>query len=115
MRTAAIDMCKAAKQSGCTVIVSGSDATDHTDMYLNGGADYVIIGEAELTLLELVNKNDADLIKGIAFKKEETVVRTGGREVLKHLDELPMPAWDLIEIEKYKSMWLNHHGYFLLI
>lgn len=112
MRNAALEMCKAAKQLGCTVIVSSSDATDHTAMYLNEGADYVIIGEAEHTLLELINKNETEKINGIALKKNNTVVKTAGRSVLKNLDELPMPAWDLVEIEKYKSVWLSNHGYF---
>jgi anaerobic magnesium-protoporphyrin IX monomethyl ester cyclase len=54
MREAAVQMVKAAKVGGCTVIVSGADMTDHPDVYLNAGADVVIIGEGESTLHELV-------------------------------------------------------------
>ena len=38
---------------GATVIVHGSDATDHAEEYLRNGADYVLVGEAERTLCEL--------------------------------------------------------------
>ena len=55
MREAAFTMIRSAKDRGCTVIVSSSDSTDRYEMYLNEGADFVIIGEAELTLKELIN------------------------------------------------------------
>jgi anaerobic magnesium-protoporphyrin IX monomethyl ester cyclase len=51
MREAAFKMCKLAKKYGCTVIVSSSDSTDRYKEYLSEGADFVIIGEAEQTLL----------------------------------------------------------------
>src|ERR1700748_1550158 len=39
MREAAFKMCKLARERGCTVIVSGSDSTDHYAQYLGEGAD----------------------------------------------------------------------------
>jgi anaerobic magnesium-protoporphyrin IX monomethyl ester cyclase len=32
--------------------------------------------------------------------------------VLKDLDTLPFPAWDLINMETYKNTWIKHAGYF---
>src|SRR5215510_10113570 len=55
MREAAFKMIKLAKEKGCIVIVSSSDSTDHYEQYLNEGADFILLGEAELTLLELAN------------------------------------------------------------
>src|ERR1700744_2485545 len=55
MREAAFEMCKLASERGCKVIVSSSDATDHFEKYLDAGADLVIMGEAEMALLELAN------------------------------------------------------------
>src|SRR5688572_16773395 len=55
MREAAFEMMKFARQKGCTVIVSGSDSTDHYEEYLEEGADFVILGEAEQTLSQLVD------------------------------------------------------------
>jgi radical SAM superfamily enzyme YgiQ (UPF0313 family) len=117
MREAAFRMCKLAKQRGCTVIVSSSDSTDHYEKYLNEGADFVLIGEAEFTLLELMqagNKNEKDFstIQGLAFKQNENIIKTPRRSVIKNLDDLPFPAWDIIDIEPYKKMWLKSSGYF---
>src|ERR1700761_2873367 len=53
MRDAAFRMIKLAKERGCVVIVSSSDSTDQYEKYLGEGADFVLIGEGELTLTEL--------------------------------------------------------------
>ncbi|WP_040626027.1 B12-binding domain-containing radical SAM protein [Mucilaginibacter paludis] len=119
MREAAFEMCKLARELGCTVIVSSSDSTDHYETYLHEGADFVLIGEAEATLLELINtiQNDADAyqnIDGIAFLQNGSVKKTPARSVLKNLDELPLPAWDLVDMESYRQSWLKSKGYFSL-
>jgi anaerobic magnesium-protoporphyrin IX monomethyl ester cyclase len=117
MREAAFQMCKLAKERGCTVIVSSSDSTDHFEQYLQEGADFILLGEAEFTLLELVNaiknkETDFSNIQGIACKYNQGVVKTTRRPVLKDLDSLPFPAWDIVNIEPYRNMWLNSSGYF---
>ena len=117
MREAAFKMIRFAKEKGCTVIVSSSDSTDRFEMYLDKGADYILIGEAEMSLLELANaisKNTPDLftIEGLAFKHNNAVVKTKRRNVIKELDALPFPAWDIIDMEPYRNMWLKHAGYF---
>jgi len=117
MREAAFKMISIAKKRGCTVIVSSSDSTDRFEEYLQHGADYILIGEAEMTLLDLINAlraGEKDLLKieGIAFKQNESVIKTARRKVLKDLDSLPFPAWDLIDIRPYREMWLKHKGYF---
>src|SRR5215211_6015975 len=73
MREAAFRMIRLAKQRNCVVIVSSSDSTDHYQQYLDTGADFILIGEAEITLLELLNaikekQDDFTLIRGLAFK-----------------------------------------------
>ena len=117
MRDAAFKMIGYAKESGCTVIVSSSDSTDRFEMYLEAGADFILMGEAEMTLPELINtikKNDNDFfsIEGIAFYHNKSVVKTKRRNVIKDLDALPFPAWDLVDMEPYRRMWLKHAGYF---
>lgn len=117
MREAAFKMIRFAKERGCTVIVSSSDSTDRFEMYLNEGADFILLGEAEMTLLELVNsvsKNETDFfnIEGLAFKHNLAVVKTARRPVMKELDALPFPAWDLVDMKPYRDMWLKHAGYF---
>ena len=57
MREAAFKMIAMAKKLGCKVIVSSSDSTDHFEKYLQKGADFILLGEAEMTLLELLQCN----------------------------------------------------------
>lgn len=117
MRNAAFKMIRLAKACGCSIIVSSSDATDRYEMYLNEGADFILIGEAEITLLKLINaiqKKETDFfnIEGLAFLHNDTVIKTAKRNVMKYLDELPFPAWDLIDIEPYSQSWMKKAGYF---
>jgi len=117
MREAAFKMIRYAKDRACTVIVSSSDATDRYELYLNEGADFVLLGEAEQSLLELTNalaedNNNFFALEGLAFRHNEAIVKTKRRSVLKDLDSLPFPAWDLVNMEPYRKMWLKHHGFF---
>ena len=117
MREAAFQMIRIAKASGCSVIVSSSDATDHYSQYLKQGADFVIIGEAEMTLLELANAlsngiTDFSGIDGLAFTSGKENIKTQSRSLIKELDGLPMAAWDLVDLRPYQNMWRKKHGYF---
>jgi radical SAM superfamily enzyme YgiQ (UPF0313 family) len=117
MREAAFTMIQMAKLRGCTVIVSSSDSTDQYEKYLQRGADYVLIGEAEMSLLELITaikNNEKDLINipGIAFVQNDATIKTIKRSVMKDLDALPLPAWDIIDMEPYRKMWMKSSGYF---
>jgi radical SAM superfamily enzyme YgiQ (UPF0313 family) len=119
MRDAAYRMIRLARQYGCTVIVSSSDSTDHYNEYLQKGADFVLLGEGEQSLLEVVNaiqagQQDFSEIRGLAYLQNGMVLTTPARPVMRDLDALPMPAWDLIDIPAYRAIHLEHHGYFSL-
>ena len=118
MREAAFDMAKRAKKFGCTVIMSSSDAADHYEKYLAAGVDYVIKGEVEMTLLELMTalekRTDPALVAGLIFKRLGQTIFTSARQVLKDLDTLPLPAWDLVDIHSYRKVWQKKYGYFSL-
>ncbi len=162
MREACFKMIKLGKKNNCTVIISSSDSTDHAQEYLEKGADFIIYGEAENTLLELVTflkrnkkqeireKTDEESqtqfsdfatlrgIDGIIYKdtfletsekfdvttnhlqkysKSEgnlSIIKTKPRKNITSLDELPFPAWDLIDIEAYKAIWKNSKQQFAL-
>lgn len=109
MRHACFEMIKAAKGAGKKVIVSGSDSTDHYEMYLSEGADYILHGEGEMALLEVLNslqnEGDPSEITGISFKKGDTVQKNPPRINLKDLDVIPNAAWDAIDVEAYRQMW----------
>lgn len=116
MREAAFNMIALAKAKGCKVIVSSSDSTDQFDAYLDKGADYILLGEAEQTLSELIatieQKKDLMQVAGIAYRHQDATIRTAKRALLKDLDSLPFPAWDLINMEPYRKSWLKKKGYF---
>ena len=118
MRESAFFMITEAKKSGCIVIINSSDSTDHYEKYFNHGADYVIGGEVEETLTELLtaleSEKSVNEIRGLIFKEGNEVKCNPSRPVLADLDKLPMPAWDLVEIEAYRSIWKKYHGYFSL-
>ena len=68
MREAAVRMIGMARTRGCPVVVSGSDATDHPDIYLNAGAIAVVVGEGEVTLVETID----------ALRRGATLARVAG-------------------------------------
>jgi len=109
MREACFDMISYGKKQDCKIIVSSSDATDHAEKYIEKGADFILYGEAEQTLLELINalktKNNCHNIDGLIFEKDGQIYKTKARKVLQNLDSLPLPAWDLIDIEAYRKVW----------
>ncbi|MBI3264292.1 MAG: B12-binding domain-containing radical SAM protein [Acidobacteria bacterium] len=125
MRQAAFQMIEAARRAGATVVVSGSDATDHRDEYIARGADYILVGEAELTLLELVTA----LLRPCERPRQSSgqpprqmsipgVLAAGQRDpivprpFIRDLDAVPFPAWDLVDLPRYREIWLDRHGYF---
>ena len=119
MREAAFRMAEIAKRNGLTVIASSSDAADHYEKYISHGVDFVVIGEGEITLKELIIKLDKgetnfDSVDGLAFKKDDIIIRTATRQIVKELDTFPLPAWDLVDVSSYKKIWIESHGYFSL-
>lgn len=120
MREAAFEMIKMAKGAGCTVIVNSSDSTDHYPEYLEQGADFVILGEGEATLQELLIRIEAretnfTSVLGITYPAQNNQPTVNPpRPVLHDLDALPQPAWDLVDIEAYRQIWLQSHGYYSL-
>lgn len=115
MRDAAHEMVDLAKKRGIPAWVASSDSTDHYEDYLGKGAQAILLGEGEATLLEALNvrKEGKGLedIAGLAWRNGDETVKNPKRPVIKVLDELPVPAWDLIRIEDYQKAW-SQHGYF---
>jgi anaerobic magnesium-protoporphyrin IX monomethyl ester cyclase len=122
MREVAFGMISTAQQFGCMVLVNGSDASDHVSEYLKLGADFVMLGEAEWTLVELVGsllgrrQRPVEEIPGLAFynKVSGTLVQTTRHPLMRDLDSLPLPARDLVDIEQYRRAWKSAHGFFSL-
>lgn len=76
------------------------------------GADAVVVGEGEKTVIELldavINNKPLCDIKGIAYLKNGEVVITEKRELIKDMDSIPFPAYYLFPIDYYKLMRVPH-------
>jgi anaerobic magnesium-protoporphyrin IX monomethyl ester cyclase len=68
-------------------------------------AEVCCLGEGEATIVDLIRhyRGDAKLeqIPGIAFRDQDSVKRTPPRQLIEDLDEIPHPAWDLVDFDKY--------------
>ncbi|MEL6639019.1 MAG: radical SAM protein [Bacteroidota bacterium] len=119
MREAALALITHARPVVDHILVCSSDSTDHCETYLRAGADFILLGEGELTLQELLTQLRAGTLVaadtlGIAYLEAGKVRKNGRRPVLRQLDELPDPAWDLIDMADYRKIWVESQGYFSL-
>jgi radical SAM superfamily enzyme YgiQ (UPF0313 family) len=90
------------------VVMGGPHATFAGKQILTDekDVDIVVRGEGEETLLELVEQSPElkklSEIKGITFRKDNQIIETQNRPFIENLDALPLPAYKLIPIKKYK-------------
>jgi anaerobic magnesium-protoporphyrin IX monomethyl ester cyclase len=73
-----------------------------------GSADFVVVGEGEKTFLELVNflkenNTNFEKIDGIVFKSNQEIKFTKKREFIKDLDQIPIPDYNLVNLNKYNT------------
>ncbi|MFA4872192.1 MAG: radical SAM protein [Patescibacteria group bacterium] len=99
------------KQINVYSIIGGSHVTAAPEEILRSGFDVAVIGEGELTTLELIKeleKDQPDLskIKGIAWLNKETgqVVINEPRELI-DISDISMPAYDKINMEYHTKVW----------
>jgi len=116
-RRTTFDLIRAAKERDCRVMVGGPDSSMDPAPYLKAGADLAVIGEGEVTALEVVNEwtgpNDHE-IDGTAYMKNGGVVRSRPRDRTSRIDLFPFPARDLVPIDKYMAIWKEGQGHSML-
>ncbi|MBF0610981.1 MAG: B12-binding domain-containing radical SAM protein [Magnetococcales bacterium] len=75
-------------------------------------ADAVVMGEGELTVVELVdalaNRTPLRQVKGIAFMENGQAIITPTRPLIQDLDTIPLPAYDLFPMEYYRLLRMPH-------
>jgi anaerobic magnesium-protoporphyrin IX monomethyl ester cyclase len=119
MRELAWEMIEISRRHGARVIVHGSDATDHADEYVRHGAEFVLQGEAEHSLLHLVRAllagtNAAD-VPGAKWLRDPAARKIlESHSVQRQAPMLPWPARDLIDFSAYREAWKKAHGKFSL-
>jgi radical SAM superfamily enzyme YgiQ (UPF0313 family)/SAM-dependent methyltransferase len=65
--------------------------------------DYIVLGEGEYTFLEIALGNDPSTINGLVYRNNGIVIKTSPRKYIEDLDQLPFPAWHLIDLKKYPA------------
>jgi anaerobic magnesium-protoporphyrin IX monomethyl ester cyclase len=124
MRRAACDMIGSARRAKARVIAAGPDVSDSPGPYLRAGADLALVGEGLSTLLDLLPRFDAQLhlesedlvrgLSGVASLSGGKVVDATGTKGLALAQNAGLAAWDLVDIARYRSVWIKAHGYFSL-
>jgi anaerobic magnesium-protoporphyrin IX monomethyl ester cyclase len=124
MRHACFEMLALARARGARLLTAGSDASDAPAAYLAAGADAVLHGEGFAALLALIDRLNSDialpppaLAAGLADVSVAAPGSPARARAAARLPEpvlAPLPAWDLIDIEKYRRVWTKAHGYFSL-
>ncbi|HEY8548738.1 MAG TPA: radical SAM protein [Vicinamibacterales bacterium] len=123
MRHAVLRMMAVARETEVPILVAGSDMTDHPERYLRAGARAVLVGEADDSLVETVDVLESGdgsalaAVDGLVFPDPDApggVYRTPPRQPSRYPDRFPLPARDLVDLERYRHIWREAHGYFSL-
>ena len=98
------------------IVLGGPDVRYNAENYLRSGADFIVMGEGEETMLALVNHVSAKTgiapatIGGLAYLDNGIFIETPERQKIKDLDELPMPDRNKIDLHLYLDAWKKFHG-----
>jgi anaerobic magnesium-protoporphyrin IX monomethyl ester cyclase len=99
------------------IVLGGPEVRNHVDNFLSHGADFIVVGEGEQTMLELVEWIDEKIskkladIEGIVYASEcGAVCRNKERTKLRNLDELPVPNRTKVNMQLYFDAWKGRHG-----
>src|ERR1700723_3339933 len=124
MREAACAMMMSARRVGARVIAAGPDVTDAPEPYLKSGADLALLGEGLSPLFEVLPRLDPNLqadsaelaagLSGIVSINHGKVRTKGGPGAPKVAAEVGLAAWDLVDMDRYREVWMKAHGYFSL-
>jgi anaerobic magnesium-protoporphyrin IX monomethyl ester cyclase len=67
--------------------------------------DVAVIGEGEYTMPDIVKAYEGKIkmseVQGVVYRKKDELVQTSPRPFLKNIDELPYPAYHLVDMERY--------------
>lgn len=98
----------------CKVVIGGPYPSSWPEAVMgHQSVDYAVIGEGEETMRELVQRIEhgqtVEKVRGIAYRREDgEMAITEPRNYLTDLDSLPLPAYDLINVEKYFTINTHH-------
>jgi radical SAM superfamily enzyme YgiQ (UPF0313 family) len=115
-----VEMVRSNPETAHTLIaLGGPEVTHHQDQLLAAGADVLILGEGEQTMLEWVQAlKDGQTkpknwfqIPGLAFLGPDSKrITNPEREKIKDLKVLPFPDREAIDLQLYLDAWKQKHG-----
>lgn len=109
------------------IILGGPEVRYSAENFLRYGADYIVIGEGEETMAELVKHlmlvpageqgreyghdiTSPQAVAGVAFLDNDKFVQTAERQKIKDLNELSVPNRKKINLHLYLQAWRERHG-----
>lgn len=117
-RSSIIRIMQTARDHHYTIILGGPESANYPENYIRHGADFIVIGEGEQTLAELLpairsgKPASFHTIPGLVFRDATgTIVRTPPRAALRDISAYPWPDRDSIDIRQYQDAWTRHHGF----
>ncbi len=119
-RDTALRLADMAAQTSAKVVLGGPDPTTDPAAYLaDENVDIVVHHEGEKTLVRLLDMCDAQELTleqlagepGVAYRLNGAVSVNTPRPPIENLDGLPLPARDLIDMDRYLHQWENDNGY----
>jgi anaerobic magnesium-protoporphyrin IX monomethyl ester cyclase len=95
------------------VVVGGSHPTVYpAQVAAEPDVDFAVHGEGEDTIVELMEvlagRRDPDTVLGLAFRKDGRIAVNPPRPLIRPLDRLPFPAYDLLPIGRYSAPQTSH-------
>src|ERR1039457_3720298 len=112
-----VEILAVAREANWRTIVGGPEPGAYSLEYLQAGAEFVVMGEGELTMGEFLSALLANApkhalqIPGLVFLDERGLLRqTAARAQISNLDAQPWPARDAIDIPRYVKTWRDAHG-----
>jgi anaerobic magnesium-protoporphyrin IX monomethyl ester cyclase len=98
-------------QCGWRVVMGGPEPANYADQYLDAGAHVVVSGEGELAVEAILGAIPLQQISGLFFRDAGgRTVNTGPARLLPDLDAQPWPDRERVDIDRYLSVWREHHG-----
>jgi radical SAM superfamily enzyme YgiQ (UPF0313 family) len=116
-RSNVVETLKVAREAGWKTIVGGPEPGAYALEYLQAGANYVVFGEGELTMQDLLEAFRAGAvdsctnIPGLAYLDSAgEMCETARRNQIADLDSQPWPARHAVDIGRYVKTWRDAHG-----
>ena len=89
---------------GIKVVAGGVHATSFPEEILKESEiDMVVVGEGDFVFSEILKNDDLSSVKSLAYKENGKIVSNPRNQLINDLDRLPIPAWQLYDIESYKT------------